>query len=107
MSDRMEIRHATEDDGCLRWVMAVPLGILHLLATGLCYSAWTIRPSGAWDKDAYGAITLLCFLTIAVSVIALVITVAPPTVRRAMGPWWLAPSLIISVLATVRWIMGA
>ncbi|MET8174348.1 hypothetical protein [Streptomyces clavifer] len=107
MSDRMENGHVAEDDGCLRWVMAVPLGILHLLAVGLCYSAWTIRPSGVWDKDVNGAITLLCFLTIAVSIIALVITLAPPTVRRAMGPWWLGPPLLLSVIATLRWVLGA
>ncbi|MER5894573.1 hypothetical protein [Streptomyces sp. NPDC001876] len=106
MSDRTEIGQATEDGGCLRWVMAVPLGMLHLLAAGLCYSALTIRPSGVWDKDAYGAITLLCFLTIAVGVIALVITLAPPTVRRAMGPWWLLPPLILSAIAVARWALG-
>ncbi|WP_425977192.1 hypothetical protein [Streptomyces sp. SR-10] len=39
--------------------MAVPLGISLLLAAGLCYSAWTIRPSGTWDEDAYGAIGLV------------------------------------------------
>ncbi|MCT6777850.1 hypothetical protein LXH09_14570 [Streptomyces sp. CS7] len=86
--------------------MAVPLGILYLLAAGLCYSAWAIRPSGTWDEDAYGAITLLCFLAIVVSVIALVITVAPPTVRRAMGPRWLAPPLILGAIAATRWVLG-
>ncbi|MFE6701091.1 hypothetical protein [Streptomyces sp. NPDC057718] len=106
MSDRTDIMHASEDDGCLRWVMAVPLGLLNLLAAGLCYSAWTIRPSGVWDRDAHGAITLLCFLTIAVSVITLLITVAPPTVRRAMGPWWLAPPLVLGAVAAARWVLG-
>ncbi|MFD4749697.1 hypothetical protein ACFWOS_30065 [Streptomyces rubiginosohelvolus] len=106
MSNRREAAHAAEDDGCLRRVMAVPLGILYLLAAGLCYSAWTIRPSGTWDEDAYGAITLLCFLAIVVSVIALVITVAPPTVRRAMGPRWLAPPLILGAIAATRWVLG-
>ncbi|MFJ4841129.1 hypothetical protein [Streptomyces sp. NPDC088746] len=86
--------------------MAVPLGILHLLAAGLCYSAWAIRPSGLWDKDAYGAITLLCFLAGAVCAIALVVTVAPPTVRRAMGAWWVAPPLILSAIAVTRWTSG-
>lgn len=107
MSDPMENGHAAADDGCLRWVMAVPLGILHVLAAGLCYSAWNIHPSGVWDKDAYGAITLLCFLTIAFSLLALVITAAPPTVRRAMGPWWLAPPLLLGLIAAVRWVLGA
>ncbi|MEW2214785.1 hypothetical protein AB0895_20375 [Streptomyces globisporus] len=105
MSNRREAAHAAEDDGCLRRVMAVPLGILYLLAAGLCYSAWTIRPSGAWDEDAYGAITLLCFLAIVVSVIALVITAAPPTVRRAMGLRWLAPPMILALIAATRRVL--
>ncbi|MGW6582456.1 hypothetical protein ACWF76_24245 [Streptomyces globisporus] len=86
--------------------MAVPLGILYLLAGGLCYSALTIRPSGTWDEDAYAAITLFCFLAIVVSAIALVITAAPPAVRRAMGPRWLAPPLILVVIAATRWALG-
>lgn len=86
--------------------MGVPLTILYVIAAFCCYSALTTRPSGSWDKDAYGAITLLCFLTITVSVIALVITLAPPTVRRAMGPWWLLPPLILSAIAVARWALG-
>ncbi|MEU2096889.1 hypothetical protein ABZ771_23050 [Streptomyces globisporus] len=106
MADRREDAHAAEDDdGCLRRVMAVPLGILYLLAAGLCYSAWTIRPSGTWDEDAYGAVTLFCLLAIVVSVIALVITAAPPTVRRAMGLRWLAPPMILAAIAATRWVL--
>lgn len=54
MPNRREDAHAAEDDdGCLRRVMAVPSGSLS------CYSAWTIRPSGTWGEDAYGAIGLV------------------------------------------------
>lgn len=107
MADRREDAHAAEDDdGCLRRVMAVPLGILYLLAAGLCCAAWTIRPSGTWDEDAYSVITLFCFLATVVSVIALVITAAPPTVRRAMGPRWLAPPLVLAAIAATRWVLG-
>ncbi|MGS2587092.1 hypothetical protein [Streptomyces hebeiensis] len=112
MTDRPEnTRTATyhdpaEDQGCLRWVVAVPLMILYALAGACCYYALTIRPSGTWDKDAYGAISLACFLTIAISAVALLITAGPPTVRRAMGRWWLAPPLILMAVAAVRWASG-
>ncbi|MFJ1748707.1 hypothetical protein ACIOJD_21015 [Streptomyces sp. NPDC088116] len=95
-----------EDQGCLRRVMAVPLVILHTIAAGCCYSALITRPSGPWDQDAYGAITLSCFLAIAVSATALLITVAPVSIRRAMGPWWLVPPLLFTAVAAVRWALG-
>ncbi|MFC9748555.1 hypothetical protein [Streptomyces niveus] len=83
--------------------MAVPLLILYALAAACCYSALTIRPSGTWDEDAYGGITLACFFTIALSAVGLLITVIPPTVRRAMGRGWLVPPLVFAAVAAVRW----
>lgn len=106
MLDRSEAARGAEDQGCLRWVMAVPLVILYALAAGCCYYALTIRPSGTWDKDAYGAITLACFFTIALSAMALLITVMPPTVHRAMGRGWLVPPLVLAAVAAVRWAFG-
>ncbi|MFE2844499.1 hypothetical protein ACFXKS_13190 [Streptomyces scopuliridis] len=79
--------------------------ILHLLAAWCCYTALAIRPSGSWDDDARGGIVLACALTIAVSALALLITVVP-SVRRAMGPWWLAPPLTLGAVAAVRWAFG-
>ncbi|MEU9061007.1 hypothetical protein AB0D13_19690 [Streptomyces sp. NPDC048430] len=93
-----------DDSGCLRRVMAVPLTILYVIAAFCCYAAVTTRPSGSWDHDAYGAITLLRCLTVAVSVLGLLVTVVPPTVRRAMGPWWLVPPLTLSLIATAWWL---
>lgn len=107
MSDQFETTPVPGDDsGCLRWVMAVPLTILYAIVAFCCYTALSTRPSGSWDQDAYGAITLMCFLAIAVSALGMLVTVAPPTVRRAMGPWWLAPPLILSAIAVSRWVMG-
>ncbi|MET9557625.1 hypothetical protein [Streptomyces sp. NPDC006645] len=106
MPDHSDAARAAEDEGCLRRVMAVPLVILHALATACCYSALTIRPSGTWDDDAYGAITLSCFLTIALSAVALLITVVPPSVRRAMGRRWLVPPLALAAIASVQWAAG-
>ncbi|MFB7273254.1 hypothetical protein [Streptomyces sp. NPDC056244] len=87
--------------------MAVPLVLLYTVAAGCCYYAMTIRPSGTWDKNAYAATSLLCFLTIAASTLALLLTVAPASVRRAMGRWWLVPPLVLIAVATVRWMLGS
>ncbi|MEU6017468.1 hypothetical protein ABZ826_26500 [Streptomyces sp. NPDC047515] len=106
MLERSETTRKAEDQGCLRRVTAVPLVILYAIAAGCCYYALTIRPSGVWDKDAYGAITLSCFFTIAVSAVALLITVVPPSVRRAMGRAWLLPPLALAAVAAVRWALG-
>ncbi|MFE4450898.1 hypothetical protein [Streptomyces sp. NPDC056796] len=95
-----------DDSGCLRWVMAVPLTILYAIAAFCCYTALITRPSGVWDQDAYGAISLMCGLAVAACVLGLLVTVGPPTVRRAMGPWWLAPPLLLNVIATARWVLG-
>ncbi|MER6103823.1 hypothetical protein ABT115_16215 [Streptomyces sp. NPDC001832] len=107
MSDQFETTPVPGgDSGCLRRIMAVPLTILYAIAAFCCYTALITRPSGSWDQDAYGAIALMCWLTIAVSVLGLLVTVAPPTVRRAMGPWWLGPPLILSAIAMARWVLG-
>ncbi|MFH9116271.1 hypothetical protein [Streptomyces globisporus] len=87
MSDHLVITPAPGDDsGCLRRVMAVPLTILYTLAAFCCCTALITRPSGSWDQDAYGAIGLMCFLALVLSALGLLVTLAPPAVRRAMGP---------------------
>ncbi|MEU7031708.1 hypothetical protein AB0A60_34050 [Streptomyces sp. NPDC046275] len=83
--------------------MAVPLGILHVFAAALLVAAFATQPSGPWDHDAYAAIAVLCVLTVLTNGLALAITVLPPTVRRAMGPWWVAPPLVMGMMAIVRW----
>ena len=99
--DRSEIAQI-EDRGCLRWVLAVPLVILHLLAAGSCYYALSIQPQAVWDADARDGIVSMCFVTIAISALALLLTFLP-SVRRVMGAWWLAPPLILTVISAVRW----
>lgn len=107
MSDQIETTPVAGDDsGCLRRVIAVPLTIIYAIAAFCCYTALITHPAGSWDQDAYGAITLMCFLTIAVSALGVLVILAPPTVRRAMGPWWLAPPLILSAIAVARWVLG-
>jgi len=94
-----------DDRGCLRVVLALPLTVLTLIAAYFCWTALTIRPSGAWDDDAYRGIVLSCVVTIgaAGSVIALWLL---PSVRRVMGWAWVVPSLVLGVVAAVRWAVG-
>ncbi|MGR3936490.1 hypothetical protein [Streptomyces sp. BRA346] len=107
LEDRTEAATSAEDQGCLRWVLAVPLVILHLIAAFFCYTALTIEPSGSWDDDARAGIVLACVLTLGASALAALITVMP-SVRRVMGPWWLAPPLVLGAVAAVRWgLLGA
>ncbi|MFJ8661225.1 hypothetical protein [Streptomyces sp. NPDC093795] len=105
MSDRPDAAGAAGDDGCLRWVMAVPLVLLHTIAAWFVYTALTIRPAGSWDDEARGGIVLSCVLAIATSGLALLITFLP-SIRRAMGPRWLAPPLLLGAIAATRWAVG-
>ncbi|MFJ6578789.1 hypothetical protein ACIQMY_22815 [Streptomyces sp. NPDC091368] len=105
MSDRSDAAGVTGDDGCLRWVMAVPLVLLHTIAAWFVYTALTTRPAGSWDDEARAGIELSCALAIAASGLALLITLLP-SIRRAMGPWWLAPPLLMGAIATSRWLVG-
>ncbi|MGW6877696.1 hypothetical protein [Streptomyces xanthophaeus] len=90
-----------EDRGCLRRVLGVPLGLLHLLnAFAVCVAVFA-GPQAAWDHQGYENVAAMCFLSVCLSVLGLGITLVP-SVRRAMGPWWLLPPLVLAVIAVVR-----
>ncbi|MFE7774060.1 hypothetical protein ACFU5O_09185 [Streptomyces sp. NPDC057445] len=93
--------HPDQDKGCLRWVMGVPLVILHLLSAGLLLAAFVTRPGGDWDDGAYAGIAAACLTVFACSGLALAVTLVP-SVRRTMGPWWLAPPVAMILLGALR-----
>ncbi|WP_243766425.1 hypothetical protein [Streptomyces sp. GC420] len=105
MRDRTVESPDADEKGCLRWVLGVPLVILHLIAAFFCWTALITRPSHPWDDTARGAITLMSALAIAVGALALLITAAPSS-RRALGPWWFAPPIVVCVVAAVRWALA-
>ncbi|GAA2650077.1 MULTISPECIES: hypothetical protein [Streptomyces] len=90
-----------EDRGCLRWVLGVPLGIIHLLNALAVSGALFAGPRGEWDDQGYENVGALCLVSVSLSVLGLLITVVP-SVRRAMGPWWLAPPLLLGLTAFLR-----
>ncbi|MFD8631376.1 hypothetical protein [Streptomyces sp. NPDC059533] len=85
----------------LNWVLAVPLGLLHLMNTVCVYAVLRYPPQGEWDHQGYAGTATFCLFSICLSVITVLITLIPP-VRRAMGPWWLAPPVILGVISWVR-----
>ena len=105
MSDQPHVAGTAGDDGCLQRVMAVPLVLLHAIAAWFVYMALTIRPAGSWDDEAQAGIELSCVLAITASGLALLINLVP-SIRRAMGPWWLAPPLLLGAIAAARWAVG-
>jgi hypothetical protein len=102
MHDRTQQSTTAGEQGCLRWVLGVPLVILYLIAGWFCWTALTIRPSGPWDDDARAGIVLSCVLTIAAASLAMLITLTP-SARRALNRWWLAPPVVLGLVAAVRW----
>ncbi|MFB7996531.1 hypothetical protein ACFC4G_27350 [Streptomyces sp. NPDC056002] len=91
--------------GCLRVVLALPFGVLTLIAAYFCWTAMSIRPSGSWDDDAYGGIVLSCVVTVAAAGSATALWLLP-SVRRVVGWGWVAPALVLGVTAAVRWAVS-
>ncbi|MEU6382751.1 hypothetical protein ABZ847_04215 [Streptomyces bauhiniae] len=89
----------------LATVYAVPIILLTLVSAYFCWLALTIRPSGAWDEDAYAGIVLACVMSVGAAGVATAVWVLPP-VRRVLGWGWVVPALVLGVVAGVRWAVG-
>ncbi|MFZ4297853.1 hypothetical protein ACOZE3_08005 [Streptomyces cinereoruber] len=92
------------DERLLRWVIGVPLVLLHLVAAFLCFSALHTRPGHPGDEDAFFAIKAFAVLTIATETLALLITLAPSH-RAALNHWWLAPPIALILTAGLRLVL--
>ncbi|MGW4287671.1 hypothetical protein ACWEIK_12115 [Streptomyces sp. NPDC004673] len=98
----------TSVDDDHRWlvtVFAVPVVLLTLVSAYFCWTALTIRPSGAWDDDAYAGIVLACAMSVGAAGVAAAVWVSPP-VRRVLGWGWMVPALVLGVVAGMRWAVG-
>lgn len=94
-----------DDRHWLATVYALPVVLLTLVSAYFCWTALTIRPSGAWDDDAYAGIVLACVMGVGAAGVAAVVWVLPP-VRRVLGWGWVVPALVLGVVAGVRWALG-
>ncbi|MEW2418560.1 hypothetical protein AB0953_33435 [Streptomyces sp. NPDC046866] len=101
MAFRRESIDLPEDRGCLRWVLGVPLGLVHLLNAGAVFAALYAGPQGAWDHQGHAAVGAMCLVSMFLSALGLLITLIPG-VRRAVGLWWLAPPVLLGLTAFLR-----
>jgi hypothetical protein len=85
----------------VRWVLGVPLGLLHALNAAIVYAIVSAGPAGEWDTAGYEGTAAGAFLAIILSVVTLLITLVPP-VRRALGLWWLLPPVVLGAITWVR-----
>ncbi|MFB6614728.1 hypothetical protein ACFCV9_11025 [Streptomyces sp. NPDC056367] len=85
----------------VRWVAGVTLGLLHSLNAATVYLIVSAGPAGEWDDAGYAGTAAGALFAIVLSVIGVLITLIPP-VRRSLGLWWLAPPVILGVIAWVR-----
>ncbi|MFD7558927.1 MULTISPECIES: hypothetical protein [unclassified Streptomyces] len=89
-----------EDQGCLRWVLGVPLGLLYAPAAYFCYLALVSRPSPR-DDPLRSDMQYLAYFTIILCAIGLLLTLTP-VFRRTMGKWWYILPLLLAAVAYVR-----
>nr|WSX50441.1 hypothetical protein OG409_16685 [Streptomyces sp. NBC_00974] len=101
MTYRRESIDLPEDRGCLRWVLGVPLGFVHLLNFVAVCGALFAGPRGEWDDQGYEGVGAMCLVSVCLSVLGLLVTLVP-SVRRTMGLWWFAPPLVLGLIAFVR-----
>ncbi|MFD7258485.1 hypothetical protein [Streptomyces sp. NPDC059874] len=89
-----------EDQGCLQWVLGVPLGLIYAFAVYCCYLAWTSWPSPR-DDPLRSDMQYLAYFSITLCAIGLLLTLTP-VFRRTMGKWWYILPLLLAGIAYVR-----
>ncbi len=89
-----------EDQGCLRWVLGVPLGLIYAFAAYCCYLALASRPSPR-DHPLRSDMQYLAYFSITLCVVGLLLTLTP-VFRRTMGKWWYILPLLLAAVAYVR-----
>ncbi|MFD9724134.1 hypothetical protein [Streptomyces sp. NPDC059072] len=89
-----------EDQGCLRWVLGVPLALLYLPAVYFCVFLLIadVHPDDDRMRDdvqagAY-AVGAICLVGLLVSLL--------PVFHRTMGKWWYILPLLLAGVAYVR-----
>ncbi|MFJ8012730.1 hypothetical protein [Streptomyces sp. NPDC096339] len=89
-----------EDQGCLRWVLGVPLGIVYTPAVFFCWLALASQ-TGTPSDDWRDGVRMAAYLSITFCAIGLLITLTP-VFRRTMGKWWYILPLLLAAVAYVR-----
>ncbi|MEU9181966.1 hypothetical protein AB0C90_35065 [Streptomyces sp. NPDC048550] len=97
---RRESIDLPEDQGCLQWVLGVPLGLLYALAAYLCYTALVARP-GALDHPFREDVQTMGHLSAGLCGLGLLISLTP-LYRRTMNRWWYVLPLALGLTGLLR-----
>ncbi|MFG2984053.1 hypothetical protein ACGFYQ_22825 [Streptomyces sp. NPDC048258] len=89
-----------EDQGCLRWVLGIPLALVYLPAVHLCFLALIARPAPR-DDLAREDIRFMADMSVVLCLLGLLITITP-VFRRTMGRWWYALPFLLATVAYAR-----
>ncbi|MEV7612881.1 hypothetical protein [Streptomyces sp. NPDC089799] len=89
-----------EDQGCLRWVLGVPLALLYAPAVYFCALALIAGP-GPRDDPFREDVQVLGALSAVLCAAGLLISLTP-VFRRTMGRWWYVLPLLLGAVAAVR-----
>lgn len=91
-----------EDQGCLRWVLAVPLALFYLPAAFFLYGALVLQP----DRSPYDPMRDSARLNAGIAVFlyfcGLLLTTVP-VFHRNLGRWWYAAPFLLAAVAYWRW----
>ncbi|THA48182.1 hypothetical protein E6R62_29565 [Streptomyces sp. A1136] len=90
-----------EDQGCLRWVLGVPLGLVYLAAAYCCRIALLMRPDGPHDDHTRADIEACAVAALCVSLLGLLLSLLP-VYRRTLSRWWYLVPLALGLVAYVR-----
>ncbi|MFJ3878499.1 hypothetical protein ACIPW5_13675 [Streptomyces sp. NPDC090077] len=92
-----------EDQGCLRWVLAVPLTLfLYLPAAFFLYGSLVLEPDYPYDPMRDDA-RVNAVLSVGLWFLGLLLT-AVPVFHRTLGRWWYAVPFLLASVAYWRWL---
>jgi hypothetical protein len=91
-----------QDQGCLRWVLGLPLVVFcYLPALYFAYGALVLQPESRYDVMRDDA-RFMAEVSVGLCLTGLLLT-AVPVFHRTLGRWWYAAPFLLAAVAFVRW----
>ncbi|WP_371617330.1 hypothetical protein [Streptomyces sp. NBC_00454] len=89
-----------EDQGCLRWVLGVPLALVYLPAVYL-FTILLAAPVDPGDDRRREDAEALGYAVVGITAVGLLLSLLP-VYRRTMGRWWYVLPALMAAVAYVR-----
>ncbi|MFE2144760.1 hypothetical protein ACFXA3_23985 [Streptomyces sp. NPDC059456] len=106
MTDGLGNPERPSDQVWVRQVAGCLLVALHLLNAAVLWIVLSDGQPAGGDEDGRAATDLACLFSVCLSLAGTALTLAP-TVRRALGRWWLAPPVVLGAIALTRLVTGS